>query len=211
MNLTRPAVLLLALHAAAAPAAIVQNGGLENIQNTWINTSCNYMAASGSTISGWTVGASATGPLAWAKAPTCDGYVASEGAYFVDLSGFGTVAGPASLDQMLQNLIAGETYTVGLDYLGAAPELRIGGVAFSAAAATSSGWTHLSASFVATGSQGLLSLKNVSSSGVVFVDNVTVAGREAGGSVPEPASWSLVALGLAAAGRRRHRVRAQRS
>jgi hypothetical protein len=190
--------LALALSAGAAQSAIVQNGSLENLQNTWSNTSCNYMAAGATDITGWTRGAAATGPVAWGRTTTCDGFAASQGSYFVDLSGFGTVAGPASLDQMLQNLIAGETYIVGIDYLGAAPELRINGLAISSSAGGTSGWTGLSASFVATGSQALLSLQNISGSGVVFVDNVTVAGREAGGSVPEPGALSLAAVALAA-------------
>ena len=84
-----------AFSAMTVNAAIVQNGSFENTANTWVNTACNYMAASGNTITGWSVGSSATGPVAWGQSITCDGFAAANGSYFVDLSGFGTAAGPA--------------------------------------------------------------------------------------------------------------------
>ncbi len=189
----------------AGNAAIVQNGSFENPLGTWVNTSANYMAvASGSSaITDWAVAGALGRGVAWAQNPTNDGYFASAGTFFVDLSGFGVEAGPnAALAQDLQNLIAGETYTVGIDYWGDRVTLAIGGTTIATAGSTSGGWTHLTTTFQAIGSQASLSIGYTGSSGVAFVDNLTVTGREAGGggNVPEPGSLTLVAAALGAFG-----------
>lgn len=187
----------------AAMAAIVQNGSFENPLSTWTNTSSNYMAvATGATaITGWSVVQAAGGGVAWAQSPTSDGYFPSQGSYFVDLSGFGVEAGTlAKLQQTLQNLIAGQTYTVGIDYWGEGTTLSIDGSQIASTSAASSGWTHLSASFQAVDTQALLSVGRNGSSAVAFVDNLTVTGREAGNgnNVPEPGSAALLVAALAA-------------
>jgi len=193
---------LLFILPMAASAAIVTNGSFENPNNTWSNSGFNYMEVrtGDSNITDWSVASATPGGVAWARRPTNDGFNPSDGDYFVDLSGFGTNAGPAArLEQVLQNLIAGETYTVGVDYWGDRASLSIGGSQIAAAAAASGGWTRLTATFQATGTQALLAVGRIGSSGVAFVDNLTVNGREAGGgSLPEPASLSIAALALAA-------------
>lgn len=196
-------------------AAILQNGSFENPLNTWVNTASNYMAvASGSpAITGWTVAHAAGRGVAWAQNPTNDGYSASAGSYFVDLSGFGTEAGPqAVLTQVLQNLVVGETYTIGVDYWGDRVTLAIGGATVATAQSSSTYWTHLTATFQAGGAQEALAVGYNGGSGVAFIDNLTVTGREAGGSgagsVPEPGSLALAVVALGAVcGLRRQRVR----
>lgn len=195
----------LAVFPLAGHAAIVQNGSFENPLNTWTNTGFNYMAvASGSSaLTGWEV-VNATGRgVAWAKSPTNDGYSPSEGTYFVDLSGFGTEAGVnAALTQTLQNLVVGATYTLGIDYWGDAATLKLDGSTLATAgAASNSGWMRLSTTFQAASSQALLTVGRGGSSGVAFVDNLTVTGPEATGStspVPEPSSVLLMSAGLVA-------------
>lgn len=188
----------------AATAAIVQNGSFENPLNTWANTNSNYMAVAtgGTAITGWSVVDASTRGVAWAKSPTNDGFSPFDGAYFVDLSGFGNEAGPlAKLQQTLQNLIAGETYAVGIDYWGEGTTLSIDGNQIAGSGAASNGWTHLSTTFQAAGTQALLSVGRIGgTSAVAFVDNLTVSGREAGGgnNVPEPGSAVLVVAALAA-------------
>ena len=198
------AIILLPL---AGHAAIVQNGSFENPSNTWVNTSANYMTvASGSTaLTGWEVVNAAARGVAWAKSPTNDGYSPSDGSYFVDLSGFGTEAGAnAALTQTLQNLIVGDTYTVGIDYWGDAATLKLdGNVISTIGAASNSGWMRLGATFQAASAQAVLTVGRGGNSGVAFIDNLTVTGREATGGgntspVPEPASAMLMLAGLAA-------------
>lgn len=205
----RTALLVLATMPLAGHAAIVVNGSFENPANSWTDSGFHYMAvATGATaITGWSVAGALGRGVAWAQDPTNDGFAASDGSFFVDLSGFGTEAGPnARLEQTLQNLVAGETYTVGIDYWGDRVTLGIDGTQIAAAGAASGGWMHLSTSFVAGGSQALLAIGYLGSSGVAFVDNLSVSGREAGGSVPEPGSLALALTALAgAASRRRHR------
>lgn len=210
----RYAVSALLLFPLAGNAAIVRNGSFENPLNTWVNTSANYMAvASGSSaITDWTVTNAQGSGVAWALSPTSENYMASAGLHFVDLSGFGTQAGPnAVLAQDLQNLIAGDTYTVGIDYWGDRVSLSIGGTTIATAASASSGWTHLTTTFQAIGSQASLSIGYNGTSGVAFIDNLTVTGREAVVNVAEPDSLGLVAAAIGALGlyrlRRRDRQR----
>lgn len=204
----------LAVFPLAGQAAIVQNGSFENPLNTWVNTGANYMAvASGSSaLTGWEVVNAGGRGVAWAQSPTNDGYSPSNGSYFVDLSGFGTEAGPnAALTQTLQNLVVGETYTLGIDYWGDAATLKLdGNILATAGSASNSGWMRLSTTFQAASAQALLTVGRGGTSGVAFVDNLTVVGPEATGGaspVPEPASLVLMSAGLAALAARRWRVR----
>ncbi|MCB1998105.1 MAG: hypothetical protein H6933_20620 [Burkholderiaceae bacterium] len=208
---TMAAILMLA--PLAGRAAIVNNGSFENPLGTWSNTVANYMAvANGSTaITGWTVANAGGRGLAWAKAPTQEGYAASDGQYFVDLSGFGTESGPtAALQQMLQGLVTGQSYSIAIDYWGDRVSLGLEGSTLATAAAASSGWTRLTAGFVATGEQMLLSVGYQGTSGVAFVDNLDVVGDTgSGGTVPTPGSAVLAATALGALLAQRRRAKAQ--
>ena len=79
--------------AARAASNLVKNGSLENRKGKWTNTRCKYMSVrpGSKAITGWKATA-ARGELAWAKSPTCDGYRAAKGRFFVDLTGFGADA-----------------------------------------------------------------------------------------------------------------------
>jgi len=213
MKIKIGAFLLTTLFALpmAGQAAIVQNGSFENLQNTWTNTEYNYMAvASGSTaITAWNVVGAVSRGVAWAQSPTNDGYSPSAGSYFVDLSGFGTEAGPnATLEQILQNLISGQTYNVGIDYWGDAAKVSIGGTVIATGASSSASWTHLATTFTASSTQELLAIGYSGQSGVAFVDNLTVTGPDSsvgGGTVPEPGTMALVIASLGIIGIFSHR------
>ncbi len=206
-----PILLTLPL---AGNAAIIQNGSFENPLNTWTNTFANYMAVPNGSqaITGWAI-TNATGRgVAWAQSPTSDGYFPSTGSYFVDLSGFGIEAGPnAKLTQVLQNLIAGVSYTLGIDYWGDQVTLTMGGTTIAAPGSAPNGWAHLTTVFQAGSAQESLSIGYVGTSGVAFVDNLTIAGPEArggGSTVPEPGALVLAATALAIlAGTRRRPAR----
>jgi hypothetical protein len=190
----------------ASNAAIIENGSFENPMGTWVNSGFNYMAvASGSpAITGWAVANALGRGVAWAQNPTNDGYFASAGSYFVDLSGFGVEAGPnAALTQELRELIVGETYTVGIDYWGDRVTMAIAGTPIAMAASASGAWTRVTATFQATSAQMALSIGYIGASGVAFVDNLTVTGPSA--AVPEPGTFVLACAALAALGGRRRR------
>lgn len=212
--ITRAAACLLAAAAAGtAQAAIVSNGSLEDTAGNWTDTSCGYMAvAVGSgAIGGWTVG-SGSGPVAWGRSTTCDGHAASDGNYFLDLSGFGANAGAAAINQVITGLVTGDRYDIALDFLGAAPGVLLGGETVSLAAAGSAGggWTHLRGSFTATAGGMMLVVGNVTPGALlVFVDNVSVTSSTAGpggGALPEPSAAALSTLALLALGFARRRV-----
>lgn len=103
--------------AAAARAAsnLVKNGSLENRNGKWTNTRCNYMSVrpGSKAITGWKATA-ARGELAWAKSPTCDGYRAAKGRFFVDLTGFGADAPNGALQQRVRTS-AGKRYSFSID------------------------------------------------------------------------------------------------
>jgi hypothetical protein len=107
--------VLLGFGAPAMANITVQNGSLENLNGTFVNTTCNYMAlGNGSTtIPDWTV-STTSGPIVWAQSPTCDGYTAADGAYFVDLSGFGNSSPDGALNQSLST-VGGVNYTFSMD------------------------------------------------------------------------------------------------
>ena len=106
---------MLGFAVPAVAANLVQNGSLEDTNATFSGTGCNYMTLNnGSTaISGWTVSTS-SGSIAWAQAPTCDGYSASDATHFVDLSGLGSSSPDGALKQTLSPLGA-VTYTFSMD------------------------------------------------------------------------------------------------
>ena len=209
---------LFALLGFAAPAManIVQNGSLENGNGTFVNTTCNYMAlGNGSTtIPGWTVSTSG-GPIVWAQSPTCDGFTAADGTFFVDLSGFGFQSPDGALSQSLST-VGGVTYTFSMDIgpnngtvsasvSGKALTLTAG-AAFSV---NGTRWTPETGTFVGDplNTTPLLTIKDASPGSTIdFVDNISITGAQA--PTPEPATLSLYAMGLAGlAVRRRTRAR----
>ena len=202
-------VAAMMLLSGTASASILLNGSFEDLNNNWTNTLANYMAVPGgnSSIADWSVSASGRG-VVWGKNTTSDGYNASQGSYFVDLSGFGNEAGLSVLSQNIQNLVIGQTYAVGLDFLGQASSLWVGSnhVLNSGNYSQANSWSHLTGSFVATQTTELLQLKNDwPAASIVFVYNLTVAGPEAtsstvGNGVPEPGTWTLILPTLLAFG-----------
>jgi hypothetical protein len=99
--------------AAGTGSNLVKNGSLEN--GNWSNTRCKYMSVrpGSEAITGWKATA-AGGELAWAKSPTCDGYTAAKGRFFVDLTGFGADAPNGALQQRLRTG-AGKRYSFSID------------------------------------------------------------------------------------------------
>jgi len=198
-----PAVLLwMAGHAFAS--SIVINGSLEDPANNFADTSCNYMALSaGSTaITGWAVSASTPGPIVWGKSPTCDGYSASDGQFFLDLSGFGANSFDGTIQQQLMTT-AGQEYSFSIDLgnsnNGAVTVMIDSDALTLSAGAAGAQWTPYSATFTALSSNPFLTIKRASAVGdIVFVDNVSIVASSS--AVPEPASATLLGFGIATLG-----------
>lgn len=219
MKTFRLSLLVLLGFAAPAMANIVQNGSLENGNGTFINQTCNYMAlGNGSTtIPGWTVSTS-SGQIVWAQSPTCDGFSAADGSFFVDLSGFGSSSPDGALNQSLST-VGGVTYTFSMDIgpnngtiavsVGGKAVTLTGGTAFSVG---STSWTPETGTFVGDplNTTPLLTIKDASPGSTIdFVDNISITGAQ-GNPTPEPATLALCAMGLAGLAARL-RTRARRS
>lgn len=214
------AVSTLMVAATSLPAAAVlftHNGSLEDLNGNFVNTTCNYMAltAGATSIANWTVSAGTTGAMVWAKGPTCDGYNASAGTFFIDLSGFGNNSPNGAIEQGLSGLIFGQSYSFSLDSIGALPLVTVGGVPVALSSGVpftvgSSTWTPETGTFIAGASNLLLQIANQTpSQQIIFVDNIAVNGP-AQNAIPEPSTLALFGAGLAGLGalRRRRKTKA---
>jgi hypothetical protein len=181
-------MLLATADAAGASSNLVNNGSLENRSGGWTNTRCNYMSVrpGSKLITGWKATA-AQGELAWAKGPTCDGYRATKGRFFVDLTGFGADAPNGALQQRLQTR-AGKRYKFSIDVCGcndAVPSVTLGGQTLSLApgrsfAVGTTSWRHLLGSFTGNAHKPNPELKIMNATPgaqIVFIDNVVIRGQ----------------------------------
>ena len=163
---------------------LVKNGSFENTKTTWMDTSCNYMelAAGASTIPHWTVTAATTGKIVWAMTPTCDGYTAASGTYFLDLTGFGSNAPNGGVQQTLANLSVGSTYVFAMDVYvqGSLPLVTVNNAPVSLTAGKpikkgSTTWTPMQGTFTALSTTPVLVIENQQTGQAIdFIDNVTV-------------------------------------
>jgi len=207
-NFTQALVAVCTTAALATLATPVQavnlaaNGSFEDLSGSFVNTSSNYMSlTAGSTaVASWTVSPGTTGAIVWGRSPTGDGHRASDGNFFLDLTGFGANSPNGAIQQTLLGLTVGQQYDFSIDFhvSGVLPTVTVNGAPI---ALTPSGtvvvgtdsWTHESGTFVASIAAPVLKLAN-SQAGqqITFIDNVAVS------AVPEPTSLSLFALGAAA-------------
>jgi len=177
--------LLATADAAGASTNLVKNGSLENRAGTWANTRCNYMSVrpGSKPITGWKATA-AQGELAWAKGPTCDGYRAAKGRFFVDLSGFGADAPNGALQQRLRTS-AGKHYKFSIDVCACndgAVSATVGGQPLSLTPGRSfvigtTSWRQLHGSFTGNGQKPNPELKIANATPgaqIVLVDNVVI-------------------------------------
>ncbi len=135
-------------------------------------------------------------------------YLASGGAYSLDLVGYGATGG---ISQTF-NTVAGKTYTVKFDYSSnngidnPTADVSVDGGSIGGVTGSHS-WQSFTTTFVGTGAATTFAITEVYGGGNagVFLDNVSVSG-----AVPEPASWALMitGLGLACAALRRRSAKA---
>jgi choice-of-anchor C domain-containing protein len=218
----RPAAALLAsLAAVGAQAAPFQNGSFELGPTAPVNfcSACGapYIGTFGAPytgIPGWTVSAGSidiiylTGTTGWSP---------SDGSRAIDLDGLSG----GTLVQTFDT-VAGSAYNVSFDlaanfYAGdAIKSVLVTAPGFSQTytfdargrTALNMGWVTETFAFVATGGTTTLSFDSQTNSAFgAALDNVRVAGADTIPAIPEPATFALIGLGLAA-GRLRLRRRA---
>ncbi|HKA19487.1 MAG TPA: FG-GAP-like repeat-containing protein [Blastocatellia bacterium] len=174
--------LINALTTLGATGNIVVNGSFENgnFQNTLFNY--DQLPVNSTDLTGWTVVQNA---VAWGINPT-DGFTASDGAAFVDLTGLGTESPYGGVRQTL-NTMAGQQYLFSLDVSnsGAAETVTVNGSPIQLSAGPSflrgsTTWTTQTGSFVADGPQTVLDIVGTGGLGsfIIFVDNVSVTATQ---------------------------------
>ncbi len=200
---------LLAAIVAASPiialgAEVVQNGSLEDVNGSFVNTAGNYMAlsAGATSIGGWMVSTTTVGAIVWAQTPTSDGYSASDGTFFADLSGFGSSSPNGAIEQTLHNLVIGQQYSFSIDTFvgGSQPIVNVGATTLSLSSGAShtvgsTTWTSQTATFTASASNPILTINNaLTGQQISFIDNISVIGPVA--AVPEPGTYAMMLVGL---------------
>ena len=173
--------------AAALPARglnpnLVHNGSFENPKGTWVDTNCNYMSllAGSTAVPGWTVTSDTINEVVWAMSPTCDGYSAAAGKFFLDLTGFGGDSPNGAVQQTVKKLTAGTQYSFSIAVVGTVPLVTVDGVALALTPGTpfkrgTTVWTPENGAFTAQGSSAVLVIRNPTpGTQMVFVDKVAV-------------------------------------
>lgn len=195
---TRKMLIILSLISfgvsITAPAAyalnIVDNGSFEF--GSFTNDGFNYMRVDPGETSllNWTVVNEA---VAWGVSPT-DGFSASDGLGFVDLSSFGAQSSTSQLQQTLDT-VPGTQYLFSIDRQGGVSDIFIDGAALILTSGEKFGdWTTYTSIFTATDTSSLLSINNAAPGNqIVFLDNVSVTTIA---SIPEPGVMLLLATGL---------------
>jgi hypothetical protein len=206
--LTGVGIALLGLLAStAAQAASFQNGSFEDPGLFTPDINQTYVVGVGdsSSMPGWTV---AGHEIAWIHNGNPFGLAASDGAYFLDLTSYGSGAG--GIVEQTFDTIAGGIYNVTFDLgggVGVQIEAKAGGSdqVYTGVALGAASWESQVLSFVASGSSTLLSFKGITDVGnYIGLDHVQVAFT--GVTTPIPASvlmFGTALLGLGFVGHRR--------
>jgi Protein of unknown function (DUF642)/PEP-CTERM motif len=188
---------------------LLTNGSFEDTTN-FVNQGNDTMdLVVGSTLMpGWTV--SGSHYVSWIG-PTnpFHGLTASDGSYFLDLTGYIFGAPFSGVSQTIPTQ-AGATYLLTFD-LGSDPfwglqdgvSVSAGSVAGSVFTSTNSGtqnnlWQAESLSFAATGSSTTITLIGNSGDNYIGLDNLSAV--QTSSSVPEPSTWVMMLVGLGGLG-----------
>lgn len=163
---------------------IIQNGSLEDLNSTFVNTSGNYMSlpAGNMDITNWMVTPATVGSIVWAQSPTIDGFTAADGRFFVDLTGLSADSANGALQETV-TISAGVLYNFSVDVasfnngqvsvsIGSHTLVLTSGASFVVG---SMSWTRLTSTFVGDPLEPtpLLRVMNISpGSTFVFVDNI---------------------------------------
>lgn len=203
-------VAALSLVAAASPASaeLIVNGGFEQPGVT--GPCCTTTPPDA--LPGWTVTAGDVNVVIGTFGST-NGNLAYEGSQYLDIVG----QQPNGAMQQTFNTVAGRLYTVSFAYahnlFGGAPSATgvfsvdvLGGILTHTGGTTNDlGWSTYLGQFTATGSTATLAFSGAQSTdnAGLFLDAVSV-------TVPEPATWAMLILGMGAVGGAMRRKTARR-
>lgn len=190
-------VLGIAVFGVAVPshANLLQNGSFE-IGNFVPNADdAMLLPVSATDMTGWTVVANS---LAWIGPSNPFGLSASDGSYFLDLSGYHDNAPYGGVEQTIPTII-GDQYQLSLD-LGSSTTYNTGPVSvlvtagsasttFTSTPTVNNGWDLFIFDFIATSSSTTISLIGQASINESYIglDNVSVV------PIPEPGTFALFA------------------
>jgi hypothetical protein len=221
----------LAANAYAAGPNLIANGDFANLGDVWVNNtglgSDDWQTSGATAIPDWSNVAGAANEF-WVTSPNSYSLSAAPGnasSFFVDLTGQANNKPYGGLEQAITTT-PGTSYTLTFA-LGASTEWNGAGSAAAALTASATGssllasklftsvptglnqWTTESLTFTANSSSTTIEFlaDSAYTSEYVGLDNVSVTAKGGSSGVPEPASLSLLLLGLggvSAARRRRH-------
>ena len=210
----RKLLLGVACVAPLAHANLLTNASFEDGSFVNQGNATMVLNAGSTSITGWTVSAD---QLAWIDMGNPFGLSAQDGNRFLDLTAYPAGAPFGGVSQSIAT-IPGQQYELTF-YLGTYTQ-RWGGPPVSILASagntsrtftvsttsTASTWTPFSMLFMATSATTPVTLTGSAGFEYIGLDNVSVEGV-AGTTIPEPATYLLMATGLATliAGRRRNR------
>ena len=194
--------------AGNAQANLLTNGSFENTTNNFVGDSndVDEVAISSTTIPGWTV---TSNDISWIGPTNPFGLLASDGSYFLDLTGYHNSVVNGGIEQSLVTQV-GATYLITFD-LGSSPQfglqdglLLTAGITSQSFASTNGGtsnnlWQSESLSFTATDPNTLISFVGNLGQNYIGLDNVVVT-QTSVGTTPLPATLPLFATGLGALG-----------
>lgn len=198
--------LAVVFYGQPAQAFLVTNGSFEDTTNFVANhPSDNTMTLpSGSTLlTGWTV---ISGEIAWIGPSNPFGLTASNGSYFLDLTGYDT--GPFGGVQQTISTVSGQyqlEFDLGSSNIYGIPSAitaTAGSTSniFTSTSSSSNVWKHFTMPFTASGST-TISLTGSTGQHYIGLDNVTVS------AIPIPAAGWLLGSGLVGLGLLRFRRR----
>jgi uncharacterized protein DUF642/PEP-CTERM motif-containing protein len=197
------ATIALVLSAPVVQANLIINGGFEDGSHR--NDLANYMVLNpGDTdLGSWTIDAT----IAWGINAT-DGFSASQGVGFVDLSSVSNTSPTGAISQTISTVV-GTNYLFSIDRQGFGSTVSLDGVDITLTQGASNGaWTTFTASYVATSINTQFSIRNTSAgSSIVFADAISFVEVVDPTPVPEPSALGLLGAGLLGLGfMRRRRV-----
>ncbi len=201
--------IVSAISCVSARANLLTNGSFENLNNTFVGdaNSVDELNSGSSVIPGWlTVNGV---PTAWIKSGNPYGIGASDGLYFLDLTGYADSGAYGGVSQTFATMV-GDTYTVSFDLGYGGNSTSFGGpVSVKAMAGNFSGvftsgsgdprpavWNPESFNFVASSSSTQLSIIGLSTAGGEYIGIDNASAVISPSAVPEPRSYTLLIAGL---------------